>query len=480
MRFSAFELGRFTGRPVRLFVFTRQHLTWRFANSDRDIVSGGFTYLAARIDRSDIQHTTEREKDQITITFPYLLNPAADPLPVTQELGNQWRPYHPVDVIRVVCMVMHVGDTDPPQVEWMGRVIQPRFSDTEMELTCAPHSSIALAHNQGAKFQSNCWKTVYSTGLRGCNLSTGEHRVTGRVARIEQLPTDPPQGAHVLVPDMAAHLASLVGQVATWTYEAQVPHSGTVASVINFHVRFTRVTDIAIGAVLHWTAADGIAHHGTVTALFGTVAVLNTTEGITAGSVCHWSLAQARQGTATIMQAYHAYDWVSQAAGGSSSGFSWDDASGLHDAHSGTAWSVTYTTRSALVLSDVTGLEEGSGITVVLSGSAVSGRLSAVAGLQLTATQFASAAYSLEGGTLTYTDANGLLIRRSIASHTLGSATLTLSAGGPNPVVNDAVTVLPTCPRTWDACAARGNTIHFGGAVYRPLHTPEGVSMSWG
>ena len=46
------------------------------------------------------------------------------------------------------------------------------------------------------------------------------------------------------------------------------------------------------------------------------------------------------------------------------------------------------------------------------------------------------------------------------------------------------VTALPTCPGTWDACAARRDDPqnHFGGCVYKPIKSPYdgGESMSWG
>lgn len=170
MSFDSFELSRFLGRPIRLFVFTLQGLTWRFCTADQDQVIGGFTYLSAQIDRSEIRQTTERAKDKIEITLAYLRDVNAPEFPVTQSLGDNWHPYAPSDTVRVVCMAAHIGDTDPPQVEWMGVVVQPKFTDTELTLTCEPGVGIASALNQGPKWQRGCWKTVYSTGPRGCLL----------------------------------------------------------------------------------------------------------------------------------------------------------------------------------------------------------------------------------------------------------------------------------------------------------------------
>ncbi|HZF96965.1 MAG TPA: DUF2163 domain-containing protein [Pseudoxanthomonas sp.] len=283
--FNSFELSRFGGKPVRLFQFIRQGLVWRFASSDRDLVIGGFTYVAAQIDRSEIKETAERAKDKITISFAYLRDRTALEYPSTQELGDNWHPYIPSDEVRVVCMDAHYGDSDPPNIVWMGVVTQPKFGDVEMELHCEPTNGYARARNQGPKWQRGCWKTIYSTGLRGCNLNPEAFKVNA-----------------------------------------------------------------------------------------------------------------------------------------------------------------------------------------VVSG---------VNGLVVTANAFASAPLPLHGGYLIWTRSNGLIERRSIMAHNGSNVTLLYSASD---LVNGlAVTARPGCPRTWAACAARNNTINYGGSVYKPVKSPmDGVSMSWG
>ncbi|GAB3755194.1 phage BR0599 family protein [Lysobacter olei] len=207
--FETFELGRFTGRPVHLFVFTRQGLTWRYASSDRDIVIGGNTYLAAQIERSEIKVTAERAKDRLTIKLAYVRDPAAPEFPVTQPLGDNWHPYIPSDPVHVVCLSTHVGDTDPPAVEWMGVVTQPKFGDVELELICEPTNGYARARNQGPKWQRGCWKTVYSEGLRGCNLSRDAFKVDGTLTAVA--------GLTVTAAAFATAPLPLVGGYLTWT-----------------------------------------------------------------------------------------------------------------------------------------------------------------------------------------------------------------------------------------------------------------------
>jgi hypothetical protein len=207
--FDTFERSRFLGRPVRLFRFERQGLVWRFCNAPKDLPIGGVTYTAAQIDRSEIRQTVERAKDKITITLPYLRDPNAAEFPSTQPLGDNWFPYPPSDAVRVICMSTHIGDTDPPKVEWMGIVTQPQFTDAELTLTCEPGTSTPRAVNQGPKWQKGCWKTVYSTGPRGCGLNPDAFAVSATV--------DSVSGLTLVADEFATAPLSLAGGWVEWT-----------------------------------------------------------------------------------------------------------------------------------------------------------------------------------------------------------------------------------------------------------------------
>lgn len=226
--FESFELSRFLGRPIQYFIFRRQGLTWRYCTGSQDQVVGGHTYTAGQIERSEIKQTAERAKDKLKITLAYLRAPDAVEYPSTQELGDNWFPFVPTSTVTVVCMAGHVGDTDPPAIEWMGQVTQPKFTDTELELTCEPTSGTDRARNQGAKWQRGCWKTVYSTGPRGCNLPLDAHRVQAEVTKLELAAGDVPPQAHVLVPGLLSHITALNGRTATWLDNASNPRSSAI------------------------------------------------------------------------------------------------------------------------------------------------------------------------------------------------------------------------------------------------------------
>lgn len=176
---------RFGARPVHLFVFRRQSLVWRFASADRDIEVGGHVYLAAQIERSQIKQTVERAKDRLTIKVPYLLDPAAAEYPVTQSLGDNWWPYVPTDTVSVICMEYDLSDAAPPMVQWMGQVMQPKFEPPVLTLTCEPGNGYGRARGQGLRWQRGCSKTVYSKGLRGCNLDPAPLATPGVVTYVD-------------------------------------------------------------------------------------------------------------------------------------------------------------------------------------------------------------------------------------------------------------------------------------------------------
>lgn len=286
--FDTFEISRFGGKPVRLFRFQRQDVIWRFAQADRVITAGGFDWLPAQIDRDEIKQTGERAKDKLKIRLAYLRDPNAPliDVPNTQSLGDLWHPYIPSDVVSVMCLSTHFGDAAAPVLEWSGEVAQPEYTDVELSLTCVPGKAITEARNQGAKWQRACWKSPYSTGLRGCNLDPADFEVP-------------------------ATLTSMVGLTAK-------------------------------------------------------------------------------------------------------------------------------------------------------------------------AAAFATAPLSLLQGSLSWVRSSGLVERRTITSHTLGSDTVTLLYGGEELAAALEVIALPNCPGTWAACVARDNTINFGGAMFKPIENPNEESMSWG
>ncbi len=160
---------------VHLFIFRRQGVSVRLAAGDRDMPIGEHTYYGVTIERDAIRQTAERAKDKLKIRMAYLLTPTEpdEGWPASQVVGDWWRPHIPSDPISVICLTYNPATGAPPTVEWTGWAAQPDYTDAQLELSCDPNPPHGSAANQGAKWQRGCFKVVYSTGIRGCNLVAG-------------------------------------------------------------------------------------------------------------------------------------------------------------------------------------------------------------------------------------------------------------------------------------------------------------------
>lgn len=196
---------------IHLFIFRRQGVTLRYAAADRDVVVGDHTYTAAAIERDAIRRTAEKAKDKLKIRVAYLLTPDEPDAgwPATQALGDWWRPHIPSDEISVICMSMKPGSEDPPKIEWMGWAVQPAYGDAQLEIACDPNPPHGDASNQGAKWQRACFKTVYSKGIRGCNLNEEDFEIAGILTEVD--------GLTLTAEEFIGTPFSLQGGTLTWT-----------------------------------------------------------------------------------------------------------------------------------------------------------------------------------------------------------------------------------------------------------------------
>lgn len=239
MTFEAIEKSARGGKPAQMFVFTRQSLVWRYARADRDITLDEKKYLAVAIKRSEIKQTMERNKDRVTITIPYARNPNAARKPVTQPLGDNWSTSIPSDPIYVMCLATHLNDPDQEVVvEWMGRVTAPKLTDTTIELTCEPSTSVDRARQQGARWQRTCWKTVYSTGARGCNLVPGPIAATGKLSNVT--------GNDITASQFGPKQRTFVGGTAEWM-DGETPRSANITAASDTTLTLDDVTGLVSG-----------------------------------------------------------------------------------------------------------------------------------------------------------------------------------------------------------------------------------------
>lgn len=214
MSFSAREIARWLGKPVEAYRFTRQSVHWRYTSADAQVTIGGETFEPLAISHGGITESFERVKRELTIT-----------LPADAPVCANWAVHSPGDPIAVTIIARHRGDEDAA-VQWVGRVLQPRFTDTTCELLCQPGAGSVRANGLQLRWQRGCPLALYSQGLGMCTLSP----------------------AAFAVPAALTAVAGTAISAAEW---AALP-AGRLA-----------------GGYAQWTAPDGLAHRRTITAHAG-------------------------------------------------------------------------------------------------------------------------------------------------------------------------------------------------------------------
>lgn len=159
MTFDLLERSRWSGQPIGLLRLSRGGLVERYTTADREIAVGADVYLPLAITRSAIRDSSERAKGVLTLT-----------LPVDAPCAPWWRPYPPSTRVGATWLALHRGSTDVA-VEWTGRVIGPKFTDTQLILSCEPTQTNARSRGLALRWQTGCPLVLYSQGVGMCNVS---------------------------------------------------------------------------------------------------------------------------------------------------------------------------------------------------------------------------------------------------------------------------------------------------------------------
>lgn len=157
-------------KPVHLFRFRMGARTWLRIADDRPRTIGMETFLPSTIERSKIRDSGERAKNRITITMP-----------VDDEIADNWRPYPPPRPVFVSCMSLD-RDTLTVDVEWSGRVISPKYSYTQLELTCEQTGASARVRGRHLRWMRGCPLALYSQGPGLCNLDPDTVKMVGTLS----------------------------------------------------------------------------------------------------------------------------------------------------------------------------------------------------------------------------------------------------------------------------------------------------------
>jgi uncharacterized phage protein (TIGR02218 family) len=155
------------GMPLKLFRFTRGTTHWRYTNADRVIEHDGHDYLPLAISHTEVRDTGEVNQASIVITMPKDAPVAAN-----------WHPWPPGDTITVTVWTQHYGETDA-LVDWLGRVVSPRWNDKELRLTSEPGQTRGRRGSRGRVWQRPCDRVLY-----GCGVDPADHELPATLSDV--------------------------------------------------------------------------------------------------------------------------------------------------------------------------------------------------------------------------------------------------------------------------------------------------------
>lgn len=170
MSFDVNETGIATGKPVRLYLFERGVMRWRYCTADRDVQFGGQTWRAAAISDDGIRQTGESSADSIKITGPADL-----------EVADQYRITPPSAEVTFTILDYHWGDT-LGRVRFVGSVSDVNWPSLDRcELTVNAMSKSMEMTGLRLVWQRNC---PYTVGDRNCLVNLELFRVNGNLSAV--------------------------------------------------------------------------------------------------------------------------------------------------------------------------------------------------------------------------------------------------------------------------------------------------------
>lgn len=160
------------GQPVEYYDFIIGVTHFRYNTSDREQELNDETFLPLNISRERIQHGTERNKLALAVT-----------LPRTADVVDNWQPFPTSVPVGLTIYSGHVGELDA-LVIWIGRVISPKFSITDVTLTCEPSTTLSRKSGQAQCWQHGCMHVLYKQGEGLCNANRDEFGQAGTILTI--------------------------------------------------------------------------------------------------------------------------------------------------------------------------------------------------------------------------------------------------------------------------------------------------------
>lgn len=154
MSYASVETSASSGAPVELFVFTYTGHAYRYTSGDEELILYGQTYAPLALTRSALRPTINKEKSNLTLSMP-----------LSAPLCELFRVSPPGEEVELTVSRYHRGDGERVVV-YIGRVVNARFDQYEMELNIESIMSSMQRTILTRSYQKNCPHLLYGTACR--------------------------------------------------------------------------------------------------------------------------------------------------------------------------------------------------------------------------------------------------------------------------------------------------------------------------
>lgn len=235
MTYGGREASVRDGAPVELYEFAWGAVApLRYTSAAADYPLGADTYLAATLQRSQIEASAERARNAITIT-------CARDFPVAEL----FRVAPPSELIAVTLRRQHRGDAEVAVI-WQGRVLNCEWAGAQATLNCEPVSSSLRRIGLRRRYQRQCPHVLYGPS---CGVVRATHSKATTVT-----------GATGLVLEVAALDAKpYAGGFVEWTTPAGAIERRFIRSFSGLAITLTQAFQ-GIGAGAAVVVSPGCAH----------------------------------------------------------------------------------------------------------------------------------------------------------------------------------------------------------------------------
>lgn len=156
MSFDSIEISEYGNAPIETYEFQRNGKFWRYTSSDEDFFPNlGTQFDSIAIKRGRILSTQDIGKTSLKVT-------------VTRraDVVDQFIATSPTDIITLKLTRYHAGDPLNSAITFNGRIVNVKFKENDVELTCQPIFSALKRPGLRRVYQAACPHVLYGTSCK--------------------------------------------------------------------------------------------------------------------------------------------------------------------------------------------------------------------------------------------------------------------------------------------------------------------------